>query len=278
MFTYKHFQLFIKDLITKIRKDPIHDWAATLAFYFMLSIFPLLIFLLALIPYLPIQMEQVYLFIESYVSNELAQLLNTTVFDIVQEPKGGLISIGILATIWSASNGMNALIRALNRAHNVTESRSFIKQRLLSIFMTLGMILVLVVTLLLPVFGRAILEWIASIISLPTASFELLNRLRWLIGITIMTIVLMVIYAIAPNKRIRLSEVMVGAIFATVSWQLISYLFSIYIANFSNFSATYGSLGGVIILMLWFFLSGYIIVVGGEINAALHNTIYKKRL
>lgn len=278
MYTYERFQLFLKHLISQLKNDPIHDWAATLAFYFMLSIFPLLIFLLALVAYLPIQIEQVYAFIEAYVPDELAHLLTTTVFDIVQEPKGGLLSFGILGTIWSASNGMNALVRALNRAHNIDETRSFIKQRLLSIFMTLGMIVVLVVTLLLPVFGRVILEWIASIISLPTTSFEFLNRIRWIVGIAIMTIVLMVIYTIAPNKRIRYSQVMIGAIFATTSWQLISYLFSIYIENFANYSATYGSLGGVIILMLWFFLSGYILVMGGEINAALNQTIYKNDL
>lgn len=273
-----NFRKLISELFGRIKKDPIHDWAATLAFYFMLSIFPLLIFLLALIPYLPIQMEQIYMIIEDYLPSELANLIKTTIFDIIQEPKGGLLSVGILGTIWSASNGMNALIRALNRAHNIDETRSFIKVRLLSIMMTLGMILVLVVTLLLPVFGRVILEFISNIFSLPNASFEILNRLRWFIGISIMTSVLMAVYYIAPNKKMKFSEVIIGSIFATTSWQLISYLFSIYIANFNHYSATYGSLGGVIILMLWFFLSGFILVLGGEINSAVKIAYSRKRL
>lgn len=215
-------------------------------------------------------MEQVYVFIEDYVPEQLMKLLKSTVFEIVEAPKGGLLSFGILATLWSASNGMNALIRALNRAHDLEETRSFFKLRFLSIFMTLGMIVVFVVTLLLPVFGHVILEWIAKIIALPPATFELFNRLRWLVGIAVMTTVLMAIYILAPNKRICYKEALAGAIFATVTWQLISYLFSIYVENFSMLNATYGSLGGVIVLMLWFFLSGMVLVIGGEINAVLH--------
>ena len=262
---------FIKEFIEHIKKDPIQDWSATLAFYFMLSIFPLLIFILALLPYLPIDADHMYSYVEEYVPYELANLLSTTIFNIIEEPKSGLLSFGILATIWTASNGMNALIRALNKAHDIDETRSFIKVRLLSIIMTLGMVLVIIVTLLLPVFGRLILHAIDSLIIMPGSLFETLNRLRWIIGIAIMTLVLMLIYYIAPNKRTKFSHVIVGAIFATVTWQMISYLFSIYVSNFGNYSATYGSLGGVIILMLWFFLSGMILVIGGEINATLEN-------
>jgi membrane protein len=262
---------FSEILIRKLKKDPIQDWSAQLAFFFMLSIFPFLIFILALLPYIPLQLEQVYIFIEEYVPVEIANILTTNILDIISEPKGGLLSFGVLATIWSSSNGMNALIRALNKSYNIDETRSFIRVRLLSIIMTLGMVIVFVVTLLLPVFGRLILEGIDSLFNLPMDSFELLNRLRWVIGISIMTIVLMVIYYLAPNKRIPFANVLYGAIFATLMWQLISFAFSIYIANFGNFSATYGSLGGIIILMLWFFLSGLILVVGGQINATLQN-------
>lgn len=262
---------FIKEFIAHIKKDPIQDWSATLAFFFMLSIFPLLIFILALLPYLPIDANHMFSYVEEYVPYELANLLSTTIFNIIEEPKGGLLSFGILATIWTASNGMNALIRALNKAHDIDETRSFIKVRLLSIIMTLGMVLVIIVTLLLPIFGRLILQAIDSLVVMPSSLFETLNRLRWIIGITIMTLVLMLIYYIAPNKRTKFSQVVVGAIFATITWQMISYLFSIYVSNFGNYSATYGSLGGVIILMLWFFLSGMILVIGGEINATLEN-------
>ncbi|WP_078430015.1 YihY/virulence factor BrkB family protein [Alkalihalobacterium alkalinitrilicum] len=263
--------LFFAELYEQFKKDPIQDWAAQLAFYFLLSIFPLLIFILALLPYLPLDVSQVYEFVEDYVPFELADLFITTILALVVEPKGGLLSFGIIATIWSASNGINALIRALNKAHNIDETRSFIVVRLLSILLMFGLVIVFIVTLILPIFGKLILEAIDAIFHIPYQSFILWNRLRWVIGIVIMTVVLMLLYMIAPNRKLAFKDVVYGAIFATISWQLISLGFSIYVTNFANYSATYGSLGGVIILMFWFFLSGLILVIGGEINATLQN-------
>lgn len=271
MRTDRTLQLFIKEFIKQIKKDPFLDWAATLAFYFMLSIFPLLIFILSLLPYLPINTDQVYNFIHDYAPPELAELFTVTILEVIGEPKSGLISFGILATIWTASNGINALIRALNRAHNIDETRHFIKLRFMSIVMTLGIVTVFFVTLLLPVFGNVILTGIDQLFKLPPEIFRILNSLRWIIGVVIMTAVLMFIYKIAPNKKITFDQVVYGALAATLSWQAISYGFSLYISNFNNFTATYGSLGGVIILMLWFYLSGLILVIGGEINATLLN-------
>lgn len=270
--------VFTKEFYEQIKKDPVQDWAATLAFYFMLSIFPLIIFILALLPYIPLDTEQIYHFVHDYAPPELAELFTETVLEVIAEPQGGLLSFGILATIWTATNGMNALVRSLNRAHNIDETRSFIKIRLMSIFMTLGLVTVFVVTLLLPVFGNVILNGIDEIFSLPTDTFVYLNRLRWILGAAIMTAVLMFIYIIAPNKKLGIKDAIYGALFATISWQLISFGFSLYIANFNNFTATYGSLGGVIILMFWFFLSGLILVIGGEINATLYNIRHEKRI
>ncbi|WP_247747515.1 YihY/virulence factor BrkB family protein [Alkalihalobacillus sp. BA299] len=261
--------LFFVELYEQIKKDPIQDRAAQLAFFFLLSIFPFLIFILALLPYLSLDVSQIYAFVEDYVPYELADLFITTVLELVQEPKGSLLSFGFIATIWSASNGMNALIRALNKAHNIDETRSFITLRLLSILLMFGLVIVFFVTLLLPVFGKLILEAVDAIFHIPTSSFILWNRLRWVIGIAIMTIVLMLLYIIGPNRRLTFKDVVYGALFATISWQLISLGFSVYVTNFANFSATYGSLGGVIVLMFWFFLSGLILIIGGEINATL---------
>lgn len=262
---------FTKEFYEQVKKDPIQDWAATLAFYFMLSIFPFLIFILSLLPYLPIDTEQIYHFVHDYAPPELAELFTVTVLEVIAEPKGGLLSFGILATIWTASNGINALIRALNRAHNIDETRSFIKLRSMSIFLTLGVVILFFATLLLPIFGNVILSSIDQIFALPDQTFLNLNRLRWIIGVVIMTAILMLIYMIAPNRKLAYRDVLFGALLATVSWQLISFGFSIYVANFNNYTATYGSLGGVIILMFWFYLSGLILVVGGEINATLYN-------
>ncbi|MCM3714085.1 YihY/virulence factor BrkB family protein [Alkalihalobacillus oceani] len=261
---------FLTIFIKQLKTDPIPDWAATLAYYFMLSIFPLLIFMLALIPYFNLDGDMIGQLIHDYLPADLADLISTTILEVVSEPQGGLLSFGILATIWSASNGVNALIRAVNRSYNIEETRNFLKLRILSIFLTLGMIIVIVATLLLPVFGNVIIRFIETYFFLPEETAVLLNMLRWVIGIALMTFVLMILYWVSPNVRLKFRDVIVGALTATVSWQIISFAFSSYVSNFGNFSATYGSLGGVIILMLWFFLTGLILVLGGELNASLY--------
>ncbi|MFC0469589.1 YihY/virulence factor BrkB family protein [Halalkalibacter kiskunsagensis] len=267
---------FMNLFIHKLKTDPIPDWAATLAYYFMLSIFPLLIFLLALIPYFHFDINTIYGFINDYVPEELADLFSTTILEVISEPQGGLVSFGVIATIWSASNGVNALVRAVNRSYGIEETRNFITLRLLSIVLTIAMIIVIVVTLLLPVFGHVIIQSLEKYFFLPPETATILNSLRWIVGIGLMTLVLMVLYSIAPNVKLTIKQVILGAVTATVGWQVISVLFSTYVSNFGNFTATYGSLGGVIILMLWFFLTGIILVIGGEINATLYLQKQKK--
>ncbi len=261
----------MKHFIKQLKNDPIPDWAATFAYYFMLSIFPLLIFLIALLPFFNLNIEQVYAIIYDYVPSDLADLFGTTVLEVISKPQGGLVSFGVIAAMWSASNGINALIRAINRAYGIEETRNFLSLRLLSILLTMCMIFVVVMTLLLPVFGRLIIDGIEFFFAMPKETADVLNVLRWIVGIGLMNLVLMFLYWAAPNVKLKFKEVIIGALTATVGWQFISLAFSYYVSNFGNYSATYGSLGGVIILMLWFFLTGAIIIIGGEINATLYH-------
>jgi membrane protein len=230
----------------------------------------LLIFLLALIPYFHFDLNSIYGFINDYVPEEIAEHFSTTMLEIISEPQGGLVSFGVLATIWSASNGVNALVRAVNRSYGIEETRNFVKLRILSILLTIAMIIVIVVTLLLPVFGNLIIQSLQNFLLLPPKTVSILNKFRWIIGIGLMTLVLMILYSVAPNVKLTIKQVILGAVTATVGWQVISVLFSTYVSNFGNFTATYGSIGGVIILMLWFFLTGIMLVIGGEINATLY--------
>ncbi|KGA95748.1 ribonuclease yfkH [Alkalihalobacillus alcalophilus ATCC 27647 = CGMCC 1.3604] len=263
---------FWRYLIHHLKKDPILDWAATLAYYFMLSIFPLLIFLIALIPYFNVDITQIEAIINDFIPQALAEIITTIVLDTIGEPRGGLLSIGVIVTLWSASSGINAFVRAINRSYNIEETRNFLRQRLLSMLMTFGILFMIIITLLLPVFGATIINLLEQIFFLPEQITVLLNILRYVIAIILMILVLIVFYWIAPNIKVKIRNVIWGAIFATIGWQAISFGFSFYLSHFANYSATYGSLGGVIILMLWFFLTGIILVIGGQINAALYES------
>ncbi|MDP4550646.1 YihY/virulence factor BrkB family protein [Alkalihalobacillus macyae] len=261
---------FTKKLGKEMGEDRVTSLAAELAYYFMLSIFPLLILVLSILPYLSIDKQQAVDFLTNYSPGEIGSILQDNVISIISEPQGGLLTVGILGTLWSASNGMMALMRALNLAYDVEETRSFIKARLLSILLTIGFILVFIVTLVLPVFGDVIINTMTTALNLPESTEILFRVLRWVVAVAIMASILAALYHFAPNKNFPFKEVIVGAIVATIGWQIISLAFSFYVSNFGNYSATYGSLGGVIILMLWFYLTGIILLVGGEVNALLH--------
>ncbi|ESU33893.1 hypothetical protein G3A_03620 [Bacillus sp. 17376] len=259
-----------KSLLGELKKDRATGLAAQQAYYYMLALFPLLILLIAIVPYLNIDPQKAINVLNQLLPSQSAELLRDNVVKLVSERNGGLLTFGIIGTIWSASSGMNAFIKAMNIAFDVEETRSFIKARLVSIMLTFGLILAFVVALLLPVFGKVILDTVQSIIHIPEPFDIVFNIVRWLVAIIVMAAVLAGLYRVAPNKHYPFKHVLPGAIFATVVWQLISLGFSFYVSNFGNYSATYGSIGGVIVLMLWLFLTGLALVLGGEINAIYH--------
>lgn len=261
---------YAKSLLGELKKDRATGLAAQQAYYYMLALFPLLILLIAIVPYLNIDPQKAINVVNQLLPSQSAELLRDNVVKLVSDRNGGLLTFGIIGTIWSASNGMNAFIKAMNIAFDVKETRSFIKARLLSIMLTIGLILAFVVALLLPVFGSVILDTVESIIKIPEPFDIVFNIVRWLVAIIVMAAVLAGLYRVAPNKHYPFKHVIPGAIFATVVWQLISLGFSFYVSNFGNYSATYGSIGGVIVLMLWLFLTGLALVLGGEINALYH--------
>jgi membrane protein len=260
------FKLFIK----KLQADGVGDIAALLAYYFLLSIFPFLLFVLALIPYFSIKEGAVLDLISSYAPGQTGKLIISNVKTVLSQPKEGLLSIGLIATLWSGSNGISALVRSINQAYSESDRRSFFMEKLIALVFTVSMVGVIVITLLLPVFGQLIFRLIEVFIELPQVMHVLYQIFRWAVGILSMLFVLTLLYYFAPKTRVRIRDVLWGAFFATTVWQLISLAFSFYLSNFENYSATYGTLGGVIILMLWFYLTGLILIVGGEINATLY--------
>ncbi|WEG11851.1 YihY/virulence factor BrkB family protein [Pullulanibacillus sp. KACC 23026] len=258
---------FINQLLGQILRDQINDLSAQLAFYFLLSLFPLFIFILTLLPFLDINPDPVIQWLVSLAPGEAAALIESNVRPLLTKASGGLLSFGALATLWSASNATSAIFRALNKAYNVEETRPFWKVKLYAILLTVALIFVILITLILPVFGDLILKIVSNFVIIPPIMSSLLNVVRWGTGMVIMVIVLMNLYLFVPDVHLNFRLVLPGAVVATVGWQLISLGFSFYVSQFAHYTSTYGSLGGVIILMLWFFLTGMILMIGGEVNA-----------
>ncbi|CAM3726363.1 YihY/virulence factor BrkB family protein [Alkalicoccus chagannorensis] len=263
----KSYALEIKEEWTKDNGPML---AAAQAYYYVLAIVPVMILLLALLPYFQFDPDEVISLAEEFLPAAAMDIMEDTIIDAVTEPSGGILTVGIIGTIWSASNGMNAFIQAVNAAYNAAEKRSFLIHRLLSIAMTFMLLLTVLISLLLPVFGGVILEGIEEVVDLPGGLSTLFLILRWVVAFIIMVLILSVLYKLAPNEKVPYLHTLPGAAASTLLWLLISYGFSIYISNFGNFSATYGSLGGIIILMIWFFLTGAVLVAGAELNAVYH--------
>ncbi|MEK5331228.1 YihY/virulence factor BrkB family protein [Lysinibacillus sp. FSL W8-0992] len=268
---------FIQDLMLRIQRVEISALGAQLAYFFLLSFFPLLIFLVTLLPYLNLETTQVYSFLVNLMPDEVYRLIESTLNEVLTNRNSSLLSIGVLGTIWSASKGINALIRALNKAYD-TEGRVGFIDRGLSLVFTIALVIVIAVALLLPVFGQQIGHFLFSIVSIEDEFESLWRNIRWSMPPLLIFLLLMAIYWLVPNTspRLKIMGVWPGAIFSTLAWLVVTYGFSFYISNFGNYSATYGSIGGVIILMLWLYFTGMIIIFGGVLNATMQKRALQK--
>ncbi|WP_435621736.1 YihY/virulence factor BrkB family protein [Anoxybacillus eryuanensis] len=257
----------VRELMKRFDEDEVFDLSAELAYFFLLSLFPFLLFLLTFLSYLPIPHEDVIAFLSQYAPSETAHLIETNVKQLMESQSRKWLSFSVLATVWAASNGMSAIIRALNRAYDVKETRSFLVSRGISILLTFAMIFVIIVALVFPVFGKMIGTFLFSSFGLSDVFLHVWETLRWFVSFVILFFVFSVLYVFAPSKYVRFRDVWSGSLFATVGWMIVSLAFSYYVNQFGNYSAMYGSLGGIIALMVWFYLSGMMIVLGGELNA-----------
>lgn len=260
---------FIKNLITRIQKVDVTGLASQLAFFFLLSLFPLLIFLFTLLPYLNLDQSEIFLFIRDYAPQSVATLIEETLGDILNNRNGGLLSFGIIATVWSASKGMNALTSALNRSYFQDETRSFIVARGMSVVFTVMLIAVLVVALVLPVFGQQIGTLAFSYLGFEAGFLKIWSSVRWFLPPILIYSVFSLIYWLVPNIKLQYKSVILGSVFATIGWIITSLGFSFYVGNYGSYSNTYGSIGAIIVLMMWLYLSGIILMLGGQINAVM---------
>ncbi|WP_160723924.1 YihY/virulence factor BrkB family protein [Bacillus sp. USDA818B3_A] len=251
----------------RIEEDDLPGLSAQLAYFFLLSLFPLLIVLFSLLPYIPIPHQDMLGMIRDFAPDEAMELIEKNVEEIMSHHKGGLLSFGIIGTIWSASNGINAIVRAFNKAYNVKESRSFIVARGMAVLLTFGMIFVFLLAMIVPIFGKEIGLFLFSQFGYTSEFIKVWNALSWLVSGIILFLIFTGLYWIAPNVKIKCRSAFPGALFATIGWVIASFGLSFYVGNISNYSLTYGGIGAIIVLMIWLYLSAFIIILGGEVNA-----------
>lgn len=257
---------WVLDLYRRIIRHDSLGYSAQLAYFFLLSLFPLLITMFSLLPYLPLKTEDIMYFISDFAPGETITFIDSTLDTLLEKHNGGILSFGIIATLWAASNGMNAIIRAMNLAYEIDDDRPFFIVRGLSVLLTIVMIAVFIIALLLPVFGKHIGIYISSKFGYTDQFIDTWNTIRFILSSVILFIVFSAVYFLTPNRKMKCATVVPGAVFSTIGWILASMGFSFYVNNFGNYTFMYGSLGVIIVLMIWFYITGAVLIIGGEIN------------
>jgi membrane protein len=277
---FHHFKTVVVNVYEDINQNHTLAFAASLSYYFVLSLFPALIAMAAILGFLPIPDlwgKSLDLF-SRFVPQDSMGLVRKVLSDVITPNKGKLLSVGLLGTIWAASSGFAAMIEALNVAYDVPETRPFWKTRLIAIGLTFGIGTVMVVAAISMILGPDFGAWVAAHLHISWVFAQVWPVLRWVITIAFIVVAIEGLYFWGPNVKQRFYCSLPGACVAVGGWIGLSYLLGIYFQKFANFNKTYGTLGAAIALMVWFYWTGFTILLGAEINSELLQISGKGRL
>ena len=260
----------------EVYESDIFTRAAALSYYFLLALFPLLLFLTAVLGYFAeagTELRQNLLnYLASIAPRSASQLVRATVEEITAGAGGGKLSFGLLAALWFASFGMSAISETLNAAYGVRETRPWWRVRLLSLGLTVALAALIITALALLLYGGEIGEALAGRYDLGETFVSAWRVIQWPIVLAFVLFAFALIYYLAPDLRHqRWYWITPGSLTALLLWLFVSSCFRIYLHYFDSYSVTYGSLGAVIILLLWFYLTGMAILVGGKVNAEIEH-------
>ena len=258
----------IRELYRRYVEDEVPAYSAEMAYYFLLAVFPFLIFLITVIGYLPVSGDDILRPLANLLPSESYHVLRDTAEQVIRSRNLRLMSFGFVSMLWAASSGMGAVMRGINKALCEKDTRPFWVAVPLSILFTILVTLLILFYFILLIFGRQIGDFLLRI-GLRWEDWKGWNVIRYAVAIFLMIAVFVILYRYSPCKKIRWRNAMPGAVFTAVGWLLVSLVFSYYVNRFWNLSLVYGSLGGIIALMVWLFISAQLILLGGEVNAML---------
>ncbi len=262
---------FLRRLYAAIKRNNVFNGAAALAYYETLAIFPALIFVMALIPYLPIaHVDQAILdLLGQSIPPRAAQMVSEVVRQVAERSHGGLLSLGLVGALWAASAGMYALMRQMNIAYEVEESRPFLRARATALGLTLLFVVLILGTFSVIVLGGVIQTWLGQRYGFSEMLLSFFVVFRWVVIVLALLLGLAIIYYAAPNRRQAFRLVTPGTVLAATMLIAASVGLRFYTTHFANYDATYGSIGAVILLMLWLYVAGLVLLIGAESNVML---------
>lgn len=265
----KKLMQFIETTQKHIIDSEMGTTSVVVAYYLLLSLFPLIIAIGNLLPFLKIDPNHVLPYVQELMPDQVYEFIGPAIESLLTSGSGGLLSVSALAAIWSASQSINALQVAMNKAFGVEPRSNFIIVRLLSFIVILLLLIAIVGVTTVIGLGKLILDWLQPIFQFPDAIINTFQTIKWPLTIVSLLAIMTLIYWIVPNAKVRFSSTFPGAVFATIGWMLLSQLFGLYARFFAATISGYQIIGSFIVLMIWLNLAATIIVLGGIINAVV---------
>ncbi|MBA3541762.1 MAG: YihY/virulence factor BrkB family protein [Deltaproteobacteria bacterium] len=273
MFHGVSWKQFFRDLYREISEDNVFNGAAALGFFLTLALFPAIILTITVVPYLPIaNVDRAIMdLMGEALPDDAAQMVAGVVSDVTSQRRGGLLSFSMLATLWAASSGMFAIMQQLNITHDVKEARGFLRGRGTALVLSILFGVLVIGAFSLVVLGGVIQDWIGARFGFSTVLLIVFAVFRWVMIILALLLGFALIYRYGPNVEQKFAFITPGSVLGVLLLIVASLGFAIYTRNFGNYNATYGSIGAVIILMLWLYIAGIVILIGSEINSLVEH-------
>jgi len=257
-----------------LQKGAISMRAAAFSYNFFLALFPTIIFFFTIIPYIPIAgfQDNLLELLQNFIPKKAFDAVEGTLFDIVKRPRGGLLSIGFVMALYFSTNGIHSLIVAFNQSRHAVETRSWVKQRLISVVLVVILSLLIIVAIVLITLGPAALDFLVKHNMLRGSfTYYLLIAGKWLISSAMLFFAFSFLYFLAPAAESRFSFFSAGSTLSTILTILASVGFNYYVNSISQYNSLYGSIGTLIIIMVWIYFNAMIVLIGFELNVSIRN-------
>jgi membrane protein len=263
----------LKRTIKDTSQDDVFGLAAQLSYYFFLSLFPALLFLVALASLFPLQqfVDDVVKYLQPIAPPDVITIIQQQMLRIAEGDDTALLSLGLLGALWSSSAAMTAVVHAMDRAYDISESRAWWRVKLTAILLTLGLALFLLIALTLTIAGPQLADWLSRWGDWPAGWTWAWKVLQWPLIFLLVSTGIGIVYYFAPDAEQEWVWITPGSIVAATLWLLGSLAFRYYVVTFTDYEATYGAVGSVIALLLWFYLTGVAILIGAELNAEIEH-------
>lgn len=259
----------IREITGRYREHHVTAFSAQMAFFVFLSIFPLIMFILSLASRFNLNIDLMFENITSSLPEDIGIFIVNFIDNYIINDSLSLLSVSGLTALWSASRGVNALMRSFNMAYGYKETRNFIILKLTGIYYTLLLIASILITIAMPALGLGFFHFISSYLPISVRLIDTLYALRYLLYLMVFIFFILSVHKVLPAGKLKYRDVYCGAVFSLIGWYILSRSFSFFVSTFTNYAAVYGGLASIVIFMMWLYFMSTVLMLGAEMNSVI---------